>query len=70
MRLIRFIKALWRYILHGKKIDFHLYVYRLETCDKCEHLDSETWKCKICGCYLDKKCKMDTEKCPENNWNV
>ena len=68
MRLIRFIKALWRYIWFGKRVSFDEYVSRLEKCGWCECLDDQKWKCKSCGCYLTKKAKMSTEKCPKEKW--
>ena len=68
VRILRFIKALCKYILHGKRVDFFTYVHRLKLCETCECLDYDNWKCKKCGCYLDKKCKMSTEKCPKDKW--
>lgn len=66
MRLIRFIKALVKYALHGHRVEFGDYVLRLRMCNECPYRDEFT--CKKCGCFLDKKCKMDTEKCPKGNW--
>ena len=40
----------------------------LTICKNCNNFDSEKWVCKICGCYLDKKAKMNTENCPECKW--
>lgn len=65
-RILRFIKALTKYIIFGHKVDFNDYVYRLNKCRSCNHCGE--WKCNKCGCYLDKKCQMSTEKCPEGNW--
>lgn len=69
VRVFRFLKALWKYILHGKRVDFFTYVHRLKLCETCEYLNSEKWSCDKCGCYLDKKCKMSSETCPLNKWN-
>jgi len=68
MRIFRFIKALWRYIFYGKRVSFGLYVSRLYICDQCSNLNRDKWTCNKCGCYLDKKAKMSTEKCPDNKW--
>lgn len=71
-RVIRFIKALWRYILYGNKVSFTEYVNRLNICRDCIELNpdinADRYTCKICGCYLTKKVKMSTEKCPKNKW--
>lgn len=67
-RIFRFLKALWRYILHGKRVPFEVFVSRLMACENCPNLKRDNWTCGICGCYLDKKAKMTTEKCPDNKW--
>lgn len=69
MRIIRFIKALWKYILFGNRVPLEQYVNRLDECVRCPYLNKEKWSCKKCGCYLTKKAKMSTEDCPEGNWN-
>lgn len=66
MRIIRFIIALIKYVIFGKRVEFDDYVFRLRVCNECPH--SKDWKCDVCGCYLDKKAKMNTEECPEGNW--
>lgn len=70
MRIFRFIRALFRYAVYGhfKKTTFKNYVERLAFCSTCENMSKDNWTCKICGCYLDKKAKWSTEKCPENKW--
>ena len=67
-RVIRFVKALWKYIWYGNRVSFNEYVSRLNKCCVCDDLDSDKWTCKKCGCYLTKKAKMSTEKCPNNRW--
>ena len=67
-RLIRFLKALWKYILYGKRVSFKTYVQRLTACSRCPYLNIEKWTCDVCGCYVDKKNKMSTEKCPKGVW--
>lgn len=63
---MRFVKALIKYIIFGKRVSLNEYLYRLNICNKCEHLDD--WKCTNCGCYLNKKAIMSTEKCPVEKW--
>lgn len=68
MRVIRFIKALWRYILYGKRIPIREYVKRLDICKDCVYMNEDDWTCWKCGCYLTKKAQMSTEKCPDDKW--
>lgn len=68
MRIIIFLKAIVRYILFGKRVSFNDYVYRLTVCKTCNNVDKDNWSCKKCGCYLDKKAKMNTENCPDDKW--
>lgn len=68
MRLMRFFKAIVRYIRFGKRVAFNDYVYRLTVCEICDNCDKKNWSCKKCGCYLDKKAKMNTENCPDDKW--
>ena len=67
-RIFRFIKAVWRYIWYGKRVPFEVFVSRLMTCENCACLNREKWTCDACGCYLDKKAKMSSEKCPKDKW--
>ena len=67
-KIIRFFKAIVKYIRFGKRVTFNDYVYRLTVCEICNHCDKEKWSCKKCGCYLDKKSKMNTENCPDGKW--
>lgn len=67
-RIIRFIKAIIRYIRFGQRVSIDMYINRLILCKECEHFSNTKWTCKKCGCFLDKKAKMSTEKCPNNKW--
>ena len=69
-RILRFIKALWRYMLYGDRVSFDTYITRLNSCKGCKYINKEKWTCNNCGCYLVKKCKMSTEKCPIGKWLV
>lgn len=68
MRVLRFLKAIIRYICFGQRTTIDVYISRLTSCEYCEHFNDDNWSCKKCGCYLDKKAKMSTEKCPDNKW--
>ena len=68
MRIIRFLTAIAKYIRFGRRVSIDDYIIRLTICKSCNDFDNEKWSCKECGCYLDKKAKMDTEKCPKGKW--
>lgn len=67
-RICRFIKALWKYIWFGNRVSFVQYITRLMDCKYCTYLNHDKWMCGVCGCYVDKKAKMSTEKCPKYKW--
>lgn len=68
MRVINFLKAIAKYILYGQRTTINEYINRLSICGKCYQFDNEKWACRKCGCYLDKKAKMNTENCPDGKW--
>jgi hypothetical protein len=45
---------------------------RLMICNQCVHYDptafSGAGKCGICGCNMELKLVMDTERCPLEHW--
>ena len=69
-RIFRFIKALFRYAIHGqfKNTTFKEYAERINVCAECDKLNSTKWTCGVCGCYLTKKAKWRTEDCPLAKW--
>jgi anaerobic ribonucleoside-triphosphate reductase len=69
-RLLRFFKALIKYVRYGKRVSYRTYIMRLSICERCPHLDKDKWTCGECGCFVDKKAKMDTETCPKYRWNI
>ncbi len=66
MRIIRFIWALFKYALVGKTVSSAIYDKRITVCESCEHLTNN--QCNLCGCYVKKKAKWSTERCPKNKW--
>ena len=68
MRIIRFLKAIIKYIRYGQQTTISEYINRLTICKDCDEFNSEKWSCRRCGCYLDKKAKMNTENCPDDKW--
>jgi hypothetical protein len=48
-----------------------LYNERREICRQCEYRDeilNITERCKVCGCVIPIKAKIESEKCPEGKW--
>jgi hypothetical protein len=68
MRIIKFLKAITIYLIYGSRTTIKEYINRLSICKDCLHFNDKKWSCKICGCFLDKKAKMNTEKCPDGKW--
>jgi hypothetical protein len=41
---------------------------RLEICNACPQLISLTSQCKLCGCFMKAKTKIETATCPIGKW--
>ena len=41
---------------------------RLEQCHRCPFYLPKTKQCAECGCFVQVKAKLATEKCPDNRW--
>lgn len=41
---------------------------RLLVCETCPFFDRETEQCDLCGCFVELKAALATEKCPDNRW--
>jgi hypothetical protein len=39
---------------------------RFSICLSCENLHEE--RCKLCGCFMEKKTKLALATCPESKW--
>jgi len=50
MRVLRFIKALFKFIIYGDIVTEDVRNNRLSICKSCEYRCGST--CCICGCYL------------------
>lgn len=66
MKAIRFIIALFKFILWGEEVTSDEKQARLAICEGCQF--REDTKCGKCGCYLTKKTSWSSESCPENKW--
>ena len=65
-RLIRFLKAFFKYLLIGDEVTEDVYTNRISTCNSCKFLDNGI--CSVCTCNVKRKAKWTTEKCPKNKW--
>lgn len=68
----------------GRMIDFYLiddeekslmvtpkeYESRTRLCKSCDHVDKVQKRCKLCGCFIPTKARMNTESCPIGKWGV
>jgi len=41
---------------------------RLEICSGCEHYRAKTNQCKLCGCFMKLKTKLEHATCPIGKW--
>ena len=41
---------------------------RMDICYKCNCLDIKTVRCKLCGCFMKIKVRLDGSKCPAHKW--
>tara|TARA_Y100001963_G_scaffold95332_1_gene131200 strand:- start:762 stop:1007 length:246 start_codon:yes stop_codon:yes gene_type:complete len=51
-----------------KNVDDTEYMERIDICDSCVHLVREKNNCGICGCYMPRKARWKTSKCPKEKW--
>lgn len=72
-RVVNFTGAVFNHVVTGmKEVDQQVYEQRVTTCKACAKYDSETKKCKMCGCYLGggilDKARWKEQKCPLKLW--
>ena len=66
-KAISFGKAIWGYAQSGfKNVTDNEFSRRWSLCEACPQKDGDS--CKLCGCYLPLKVKMESMKCPLNKW--
>ena len=46
MRIVRFLKAIVKYIRFGQRTSIDEYINRLTICKGCIYFDNEKWACK------------------------
>ncbi len=72
MEMIKnFSVSLYNYINSGfQHVDENTKIQRLEICKTCEKLNSITYQCNECGCFLPIKTSWATERCPLGKWTA
>ena len=73
IQIWNFIKAMGRLIwaiitLKKVRVSEKTFNARINTCMDCENLLRKK-RCKLCGCFIDPKARLLTERCPDNKWN-
>jgi hypothetical protein len=41
---------------------------RMEICSTCTCLEVASSRCKLCGCFMTTKVRLDVSKCPASKW--
>lgn len=44
------------------------YEARIEICKTCEYFNPVSSRCKICGCFMKIKARLDAAKCDKDKW--
>lgn len=68
IRLKMFLSTIWSWIKSGFKItEEHQQIARLEICRSCPQM-TEHEQCKLCGCLMTSKVKIESASCPLGKW--
>lgn len=46
------------------------YKERIDICRKCDQLNPILVQCKVCGCLLHLKARMQDQDCPKGKWDL
>ena len=73
-KAINFVKSASAFVKAGMPIRSKDQIEdRLMICNQCVHFDpaafSVAGKCGVCGCNMEIKLVMDTERCPLEYWD-
>jgi hypothetical protein len=41
---------------------------RLTICATCEHFRAGMQQCRLCGCFMQFKARIEQAKCPDGRW--
>jgi hypothetical protein len=64
-----FFKTMWAWARSGFKLSSEqVYTQRLEICKACPQLVKPQFQCKMCGCMMKAKTKVEAASCPLKKW--
>jgi len=64
-----FARAMAAMVVSGVKfVTNDQYKARLEVCNKCGYLDTESMRCKVCKCFVKIKARGKVWDCPKSLW--
>jgi hypothetical protein len=58
----------WRLRGYRTLVDPGTHLNRLNNCHTCKFFDWEREECSVCGCPVDAKTPLASEKCPKGFW--
>jgi len=67
-KYIRGIKGISKAVLNIGTVDKEAQLERIKICKKCKYLSEDKKKCKVCGCFIVYKTKLESESCPKGKW--
>lgn len=50
--------------------DYDLFQQRISTCEGCDKFNAEERTCGVCGCFMDIKAGLTTNRNPEKNLRI
>jgi len=64
-----FFKTMWAWARSGFKLSSEqVSTQRLEICKACPQLVKPQFQCKMCGCMMKAKTKVEAASCPLKKW--
>jgi hypothetical protein len=60
--------GLFKSIFNIGIVDDKVQAHRISCCWSCPHMIMKSQRCKICGCYLKHKTRLDSQSCPKDKW--
>lgn len=64
-----FFQTMWAWARSGFKLSSEqVYTQRLEICKACPQLIKPDMQCKMCGCMMKAKTRVEAASCPLKKW--
>ena len=60
----------WDILDKNKRTSEEIYQERMDICNGCEFLFTPTKTCKMCGCFMELKTRINDAYCPLRKWNA